>query len=240
MNENFVKVVGFVIDNLEGGYYHPQMLKDGRVKDSRYSTSGETMFGIDRKAGGAINDTVAGKKFWGIIDNAGASQKWKWNYKGGEHAPALKQLAAEIMYPEYQWMANKYLSPATRALVEKDNRLIFNFVYASWNGAGWFKKFAQPINNAVANGVTNLDELTKIAVQARTASANSLISQGGRKIESIIDQLKETTKEFISDPLGTAKKKPAPVIIGISLITVSIIFALYGIGKIYSTKKQRQ
>lgn len=237
MEQSFIDSVAVVIDNLEGGYYHPQMLKDGRVKDNRYSSSGETMFGIDRKAGGKINDTAAGKKFWSLIDNAKASMNWKWNYKGGALGSDLKQLAAEIIYPEYQRMSAKYLSAKTKQLVDSDKRLLFNFIYATWNGEGWFKKFAAPVNNAVANGTTNLDELTKIAVAARTQSSNSLIAQGGRKIEGIIDQLKETTTAFVADPLGTAKKKPATIIVGISLITISITFAIWGIAKIYSVKK---
>lgn len=239
MEQSFVDSVKVVIDNLEGGYYHPQMLKDGRVKDSRYSNSGETMFGIDRKAGGTINDTPAGKKFWAIIDNANASVNWKWNYKGGALGNELKQLAAEIIYPEYQRMSKKYLSPKTKQLVDSDKRLLFNFIYATWNGEGWFKRFAAPINNAVASGTTNLDELTKIAVSTRTQSRNSLIAQGGRKIEGIIDKLKETTVALVTDPIGTAKKKPATVIIGISLITISVTFAIWGIAKIYSAKNSK-
>jgi hypothetical protein len=47
----FDKITSLVIDKLEGGYYHPNMLIDGRVKDIRYSGSGETMFGIDRLKG---------------------------------------------------------------------------------------------------------------------------------------------------------------------------------------------
>ena len=34
-NDSFSKVVSEVIDKLEGGYYHPDMLKDGRVRDKR-------------------------------------------------------------------------------------------------------------------------------------------------------------------------------------------------------------
>ena len=37
-----------VIDQLEGGYFNPAW---HNVGDPRYSTSGETMFGLDRHAG---------------------------------------------------------------------------------------------------------------------------------------------------------------------------------------------
>jgi len=37
MDKCFYNLSKVVIDKLEGGYFHPDMLKDGRVKDSRYS-----------------------------------------------------------------------------------------------------------------------------------------------------------------------------------------------------------
>jgi hypothetical protein len=187
----FNNITQFVIDNLEGGYYHPNMLKDGRVTDQRYKNSGETMFGIDRLAGGSINKTPAGIKFWSIIDNANAKNFWKWNYKGGSLAPQLKELVGEIMFPVYNNYAKLYFSNQSKNIVEKDNRLLFNFIYASWNGPAWFKMFAEKINTAIASGITNTDKLTEIAIKTRKNSTNSLIKQGGSIIEKIIDQLKK-------------------------------------------------
>lgn len=202
----FNSVVALVIDNLEGGYYHPDMLKDGRIKDSRYSDSGETMLGIDRKAGGALNTTTAGKAFWGAIDAAGARTKWKWNYKGGQLYDKLKGLAADIIYPEYERLAGLYLSPEAKKIVDQDKRLLFHFVYGTWNGAGWFKKFASDINNAVSGGVVNPVTLTKVAIDSRTkeglkkgSSPNSLIAQGGQKIAKLfMNDLPEIVKETAS------------------------------------------
>lgn len=192
----FIEQVIKVIENLEGGYFHPDMLKDGRVKDSRYSSSGETMYGIDRKAGGAINDTTAGRRFWAVIDKENARKLWKWNYKGGKLAPILLPLAADVMKPEVEKNMQNYLTPEARAIVETDNRLIFHFVYATWNGPGWFKAFANAINSAVSKGIKSPDALTKIAIQSRlnpaavypgrSAAAYSLIKQGGKKIQSIL------------------------------------------------------
>jgi hypothetical protein len=231
MDEKFLDTVTLVIDNLEGGYYHPQMLKDGRVKDTRYSSSGETMFGIDRKAGGSINTTPAGKEFWGVIDNAGASKSWKWNYKGGNLGGKLKELAAKIIYPEYIRMSNRYLSPEARKIVDSDRRLLFNFIYATWNGEGWFERFAKPINAAVKNGVTDVDALTKIAVERRTSSTNSLIAQGGRKISDLLGLIKSEIKsdvkqvaDSVSAGLDVARRSPALLIMGTTLILGSIYF----------------
>jgi len=180
--ETFKAVLIQVIDQLEGGYYHPDMLADGRVKDARYGNSGETMFGLDRKAGGNLNTTPAGVKFWAEIDKLNARKNWKWNYKGGDVAPRLKEQLADVMFPHYTDLSNRYLSDKAAQIVESDNRLLFHFIYAAWNGAGWFKKFATKINDAVANGTTNADKLVKIALDSRINSGNSLIAQGGNKI----------------------------------------------------------
>lgn len=187
-----------VIEKLEGGYYHPDMLKDGRVKDIRYANSGETMFGIDRKAGGALNTTPAGLAFWKIIDAANARKLWQWNYKGGALAPELKKYACQIIYNEYEKLSKIYLSPKVKSIVDSDNRLLFHFIYSTWNGSGWFKKFATDMNKAVTGGITDTTKLTTVAINSRTKEGlktgsppNSLVKQGGHKIALFINDLKD-------------------------------------------------
>ena len=182
---NFEAIVAQVIDKLEGGYYHPDMLKDGRVKDSRYGGSGETMMGIDRVAGGKMNTSTAGKKFWALIDAANARKRWKWGYRGGNLEAKLRKLAGEIIKPYFLNHSSRYLSPEAQEIVMNDNRLLFNFIYATWNGAGWFQRFAKQVNQAVENGVSNPDDLFQVAMDARTKSGNSLIKQGGEKISNL-------------------------------------------------------
>lgn len=188
-SSDFDEIVKKVIDNLEGGYYHPDMLKDGRVKDGRYGNSGETMFGIDRKAGGDINTTSAGNEFWGIIDKANARSSWKWNYMGGPLESKLKSIVPQMIKPLYDKNSNLYLTPQSREIVNSNPGLLFNFIYATWNGPGWFKKFASEINKKVANGVTDPKELLKSAIDVRRNSGNSLVSQGAKKIENITNTL---------------------------------------------------
>lgn len=184
---SFDTVVSQVIDNLEGGYYHPNMLRDGRIKDQRYKNSGETMMGIDRVAGGSINNTAAGKKFWGLIDRANAKDRWSWNYRGGALEPKLRKLAGDMIKPLFLNHINRYLTPQAKQLVLSDNRLLFNFIYAAWNGEGWFQRFSKKVNQAVENGVTDTDELFDVAIDARISSGNSLIKQGGQKIKSFFN-----------------------------------------------------
>jgi hypothetical protein len=204
-SEKFTRIVNLVIDKMEGGYYHPQMLKDGRIKDSRYAGSGETMFGIDRLNGGTINTSTPGKAFWSIIDKAGAAKSWAWNYFGGQYRQQLKALAGGMMFPLFSRLFSSYLNPEAQSIVASDNRLLFHFVYATWNGSGWFQKFAKDINTAVFLGKTNPNVLVQVALDSRMkeglkpgSKPSSLISQGGKKIAGFIN----------SDPLLNEKKNP--------------------------------
>ena len=216
ISENdFTKITDEVIDKLEGGYYHPKMLVDGRVKDSRYGASGETLYGLDRKAGAGLSRYPEWQRFWNRVDTLGASDKWSWNYKGGANAPELKKIAGQVMFKEYNRLYNKYLTPESQKIVDSDPRLVFNFAYATWNGEGWFKRFADVFNDAVAKGERNKEKLVDLVVARRTQSTNSLIAQGGRKISQFIDSLKSVA-------IQTGKNRGALVVIGIVAIGLSI------------------
>jgi len=222
--DKFASVTKLVIDKLEGGYYNPAWHNKG----SQYASSGETMFGIDRKAGGTLNTTPAGKQFWALIDKTKTQNVWKWNYLGGSIAPQLKEYVVDIMYPTYETYAKRYLDAKTKEIVDSDNRLLFHFIYAAWNGEGWFKKFANDMDKAVQNGTTNTDKLVQVALDSRIkeglqigSKPNSLIKQGGEKIAGFIQSLKNV-ETVISE---TLKKKPLLTII-ITVITVISIYAL--------------
>ena len=230
MNQDlFNNATNLIVSQIEGGYYHPNMLADGRVKDGRYNTSGETMFGIDRLQGGTINQTPAGKQFWQLIDNAGAANNWKWNYNGGALAPQLQTLAAQMMLPAYTILAQKTLTPQAQVIVEGNPGLLLHFIYATWNGPGWFKVFADKINTAVASGVTDIKKLMAIAIDSRVNSNNSLIAQGGAKIAGLMNSLMDSTttaakglmakiKAFVkAHPIETAAIGLTVVGIGISV-----------------------
>jgi hypothetical protein len=222
----FKKIVALVIDKLEGGYYHPDMLADGRIKDSRYSTSGETMFGIDRLNGGDINTSAAGRQFWQIIDNANARKNWKWLYRGGDLEPKLRDLAGEMIYDKYNKWSNLRLTEEARQIVDSDSRLIFHFVYATWNGSGWFKKFATDINNAVERGIKDRDKLVEIALNSRIneglaqgSKPNSLVAQGGKKISTWINDV----PQIVGDGISTIKENP----IIFTVLTTLFVVASY-------------
>ena len=230
-NDKFKQITALVIKNLEGGYYHPNMLKDGRVKDSRYSASGETMFGIDRKQGGTINTTPAGLKFWSLIDGANARNTWKWNYKGGDMAPILMDLTAQMMKPQFDSLLNTYATEATKKAIENDDRLLFNFIYAAWNGPGWFAKWTKDINKYLAAGSKSKNEILNFALNLRTnegynkgSAPNSLIKQGGEKIKSFINTLFTDVKTEAGTISNQAKENKGTTAI---ILLVVFIFVLY-------------
>ena len=184
---NFDELVSKVIDNFEGGYYHPDMLKDGRSKGfSAMGDSGETMMGMDRKHGKGFAQTSAGQEFWKLIDDSGARNNWKWNYMGGPLESKLRRLVSQQIKPVYDDLSNRYLKPKAREIVKNNPDLTFHFIYATWNGPGWFQKFAKKINDAVENGITNPTELGKIAMKSRKESGNSLIARGGEKMTKLL------------------------------------------------------
>jgi len=224
--ENFKKVTGQVIDNLEGGYFHPNMRTANPKKFGAYHRSGETMYGLDRHAGHDLyystkrktadvlknlpyiesnvytykND--AAKNFWQTIDNVNAKKIWKWNYKGGELAPKLKSYASLIMFPHFTYLFNKYLSKKAREIVESNNKLLFHFIYASWNGSGWFQKFGSIFNKAVEN-TNNINDLINVALNSRINSGNDLIKQGGLKIKKLFQLNLEQTNTNTDTNINT-------------------------------------
>lgn len=211
------RIAATVINRLEGGYYHPKMMAKNPSRFRDYGASGETLFGLDRHAGhgiyyksprktGSVQDNLKyiesgeyewaspeAKEFWTTVDKMGAKDKWEWNSKGGAEEARLVDLAANIINKQWEALSKRYLSTEALAIIKKDGRLLFNFVYAVWNGAGWFKKWAEAINEKVANGETNADSLLQFIVGLRETEGlgkgsrpNSLIARGAKKIKQIV------------------------------------------------------
>jgi hypothetical protein len=184
---DFGESVNKVIDNFEGGYYHTNMYQDGRLNTSVMGDSGETMMGIDRKHGVGFSTSAAGKEFWGLMDNSKAGKNWKYNYMGGPLENKLRGLVTEMIEPEYDRLSDRYLSTESREIVKNSPELTFNFIYATWNGPSWFQKFARAINDAVEDGITNSDDLIKIAIKSRRESGNSLIAKSGNIMSKLFN-----------------------------------------------------
>jgi hypothetical protein len=180
----FPKIVDLVIKHIEGGYYHPAM------KISGMGNSGETMFGIDRKNSPEFTKSSAGQQFWGLIDSDRRKnpKKWKYLYKLDDNPTLANQLKTIIgnsyLSTNYENFGKSYLTPEAKRVVDNNSKLKFHMGYGTWNGIGWFQKFAKAINNAVASGTRDPKTLESIALNSRIKSGNRLIAKGGNEIAS--------------------------------------------------------
>lgn len=201
--KSFEEVTRQVISYLEGGYFNPRMFDDGRLKDtsgarSAYGKSGETMFGIDRKAGGSINTTPEGIKFWSLIDTQNAAAKWPWNYVPPEPIQTpIVNAAIQVMKPQFETLFNTYVkNKELQDLVKSDGRLYFNFIYATWNGPGYFQQFSKKITQSFESGNKSSEELLKLFVTLRLntrliypgtdENSFTLMNKGGKKIATLV------------------------------------------------------
>lgn len=176
--DNWMDVTRKVIRKFEGGYWNPSCSKYPGTKhppkSGIYSKSSETMFGLDREAGNIENISSDGKKFFELIDNEKQKlgeenfcKKWKWNYIPEEPLKSeLIDLAAKTMKKQYDDNAFRYFKGKTKDIVEGSKPLLLHFSYATWNGPGFFKDFAQNINDGVAQG-KSIRQLVKIAKEDR-------------------------------------------------------------------------
>jgi peptidoglycan hydrolase-like protein with peptidoglycan-binding domain len=183
-------MVYVIINNIEGGYYHPNMKEKNPEKFRLFSSSTETMFGMDRYAGD-WEKTSAGKQFFSILDSEDAANKWSYNYKLEDNptlAKKLKDLSADMINEKFEDYKSRYFSKEALAIVESDAGLTFNFLYATYNGPLWFQKFANEINEEVSNGNTDPKSLLKVAIDTRknwTSSkphVTTLIRRTGDKV----------------------------------------------------------
>jgi peptidoglycan hydrolase-like protein with peptidoglycan-binding domain len=162
-------MVYVIVDYIEGGYYNPKMKEKNPEKFRLFSSSTETMFGMDRYAGD-WEKTSSGQEFFNIIDGENAADNWSYNYKL-EDNPALskklKDLSSDMINQRFQENKKQYFSKEALDVVNSDAGLTFNFLYATYNGPLWFQKFASVINEEVESGNTDPKSLLKIAIETR-------------------------------------------------------------------------
>jgi predicted nucleotidyltransferase len=188
----FRDAVDTITNKLEGGYFHPYMKAANQSKFAWMGDSGETMFGMDRKHGRQESNSSAGVEFWRLIDAEDAKSNWKYGY-ALEDNPTLRDkllnLVAQIMEPHFLDFSDRYLSDEAKNIIMSDPKLYFNFAYATYQGSGWFQKFAKKFNKKIEDGVTNIDELRDYVLQIRKESGNNIISGSGNKIDKIFDAM---------------------------------------------------
>ena len=194
VDERWMSITKKVIDNFEGGYWNHWECKD-HPYSAMFKNSGETMFGLDRKAGAIEKIKPEGEEFFKIIDDqkkklgkAAFCKKWKYNYRGGESEDRLKDLAAKIMLKQYKSnMASFVKDPETKRRIENNNGLLLHMSYACWNGPAFFRDFAKEIEKGVREGKTD-SQLIKIAKENRTARLSGAWADATVKVNRLIDK----------------------------------------------------
>ena len=194
VESRWMDVTKKVIDNFEGGYWNYWECKN-HPWHSMYKKSGETMFGLDRKAGEIEKLGPDGKEFFRIIDDekkklgmSNFCSKWIYNYSGGELEERLKSLASKIMYNEYlKNMSNYIKDPETKKRIEGNSGLLLHMAYATWNGPGHFQKFAKKLETAVKEGKSD-EELLDIAKNNRTNTFTGDWAKATTRVNSLIDK----------------------------------------------------
>jgi len=179
--KNFRQVTDKIIEKLEGGYYNPAW-----HGSSKMGRSGETLFGLDRRHGGTLNTSPEGKEFWRLVDQNKNKKIWKHYYMPtGSLNEQLRNLLSIILGRSYMEFSKKYLKPESLKIVESDPRLKFHFAYATWNGPGFFKKFADKLNRRIENqNILNPSKLFKLSMQDRR---DTVLASSAPKIEKIFN-----------------------------------------------------
>ena len=114
----------------------------------------------------------------------------------------LVNLAADIMEPKFNNSLNNFCPDKNiQAIIKSDGRLMFNVIYAQWNGIGWIKGLLKVIVQEYNNGKKDAESLLKATVVERVRGGHrmynlgtgktlgsrsaSLIAQGGQKIAKL-------------------------------------------------------
>jgi hypothetical protein len=183
------------------------MLKTGVIKDQRYASSGETMFGLDRLAGKGMAESGAGKIFWTEIDknsgwnppSLGSKPKWGYNHMAKELGSDIRIKALNVIKPYFQqYMKSYFPTEELQNAIKNSKRLMIHFIYAVWNGPWWFQEFAKDIKNYIAKNPNHTEEdLAQVALDSRnnyrpniSAASNSLMQQGGQTFKKIFSSIK--------------------------------------------------
>lgn len=191
------QLITYVIHNIEGGYYHPDMKSKLRGGEN-LGISGETMYGLDRAngAGSAVTNSDAGRKFWKLIDDNYSSHHGDTSYYGdmadGRKVPAsvgaqLQEYTKTIIKTMFNDYAGRYLSAGAKSVIMSNPALQLQFLYACWNGPGHFQTFANLVNAAYANGTTAADALYQLVNDARRKKGG-LFATGADKLDAICEK----------------------------------------------------
>lgn len=207
VDQAWLSITNKIIDNFEGGYWNNDKTQpadkicSNHPYSAMYANSGETLFGLDRRAGKIDKIEPYGRQFFEIIDaererlGSEFCKVWHWNYRGGDKEEELKLLASKTMKHLYDSFSKQFLSSEALKIVESNKQLLFHFAYATWNGPGFFQSFGRSINAAVKEGKST-DELIDIAIADRNAKFGGTDwSTANKKVVDIIKNDKDLKEQ---------------------------------------------
>ena len=217
-------IVQAIVDNLEGGYYHPtHAFSFSQTDRNTYKNSGETLYGLDRYAGN--NEGIrkgpknqSGIDFWAAVDAISGNGSYKdtsrtvktgqWNIKkypkksgiwSWNHMPKksesgydnLQKNLTKYITNSYNSLFNKYLAGhPVGQLVQNDGRLKFMYYRATWNGSGFFQKYASNLKAVYDKGEKNIDNLICADLTFRYNTKAPAFKPGVSKISFMMDYKK--------------------------------------------------
>ena len=173
-------------------------VKNGIIKPGMglFSNSGETLYGIDRSNNdGGKEDKKNWSNFWNLVDAYKTTKlpgekvsfmTCDWEFEPNKNSNFNKlaaKYAFDFMYNRYLKFSKNFFTSSQISFFEKDARLRFHFIYACFNGYGFFKNFAHSYKNHLTQ-TQNYDQLVKLCLNDRLNYGNKLIAQGGGNIKN--------------------------------------------------------
>ena len=116
---------------------------------------------------------------------------WSWNYMPKKSDPGYNTLQKNLtkyITDSYTKLFTKYLAghPVGK-LVENDGRLKFMYYRATWNGSGFFQKYANNLKKVYDGGEKNVDKLICADLTYRYNTKSAAFKPGVSKMSYMMD-----------------------------------------------------
>lgn len=188
--KTFDETVNDVIVYLEGRYCGGgYKCGDDKRKPAK---SGETLWGLDRKNHNPKQTNTLDNAFWAEVDKV-KNSRWGQKFPAPSQVdPALFAQYTKIIKNDFDKFFKTYVTNEDlKKVILSDGRLMFNMIYAVYNGAGWFRGFAKLLTSAWNKGTTTADGLNTVFVNERVYGGgnvvvtSTLIANTGVKISKL-------------------------------------------------------
>ena len=122
------------------------------------------------------------------------------------------------MYDEFIHHAEKYLDEDARKIVYTDPKLLFHFIYLTWNGVGFFQKYSQTLNKDIAQ---TKDKAKLLEYQLiKRGNEGSIVSRSEDKMRNVFSQ-PTFESDLGADDVGGSKKKV--ILVGFAILLIGVL-----------------